>query len=115
MNFDNALPVIGTFTFFMYMYMYTSNQGEKKVHLIRNRSLSCLSDADLKENDKLESTTDQSNNEEKGHQSSIKICTKLSVQSAEEVRFTFFIFVMFINFYFMIHYHSSFFIEIGTT
>lgn len=61
-----------------------SQKGEKKVHLIRNRSLSCLSDADLKENDKLESTTDQSNNEEKGHQSSIKICTKLSVQSAEE-------------------------------
>lgn len=58
--------------------------SEKKVHLIRNRSLSILSDSDLKENNKTEEETNDKNKEETDNEP-VKIAIKLS-QSEEEVR-----------------------------
>lgn len=58
--------------------------GEKKVHIIRNRSLSILSDSDLKENNKSEDSTNEEKKEESNDESE-KIIIKLS-QPEEEVR-----------------------------
>lgn len=68
------------------------------MHLIRNRSLSLLSDSDMKENDKLECTSEQGKGEEKTNdqESAIKICTKLNIRSAEEVWFAAHLYLCFI-------------------
>ncbi|KAK7579811.1 hypothetical protein V9T40_000440 [Parthenolecanium corni] len=56
--------------------------GEKKVHLIRNRSLSIFSDSDLKENNKVEEETNEKKIEESDHEP--KKITIKSSQSEEE-------------------------------
>ena len=65
---------------------FVSLQGEKKVHLIRNRSLSLLSNTDLKENEKSdENNKTENGNDSKKEESHVKLCTKLSPNSLEEV------------------------------
>ncbi|XP_065199697.1 uncharacterized protein LOC135831265 [Planococcus citri] len=62
-----------------------NQKGEKKVHLIRNRSLSLISNTDLKENDKSDENNKSENDDDnKKDESSIKLCTKIIPDSLEE-------------------------------
>ncbi|XKL67983.1 hypothetical protein PGB90_003474 [Kerria lacca] len=61
-----------------------SQKSEKKVHLIRNRSLSLFSDADLKENNKRENTEDK-NKQIKPSEPTEIIKTKLSQPMKERL------------------------------
>lgn len=62
-----------------------NQKGEKKVHLIRNRSLSLLSNTDLKENDKSDENNKSENGDNnKKEESHVKLCTKITPDSIEE-------------------------------
>lgn len=78
------------------------------MHLIRNRSFSLLNDAELKENDKTdENRSDEKSNGDKNDDNSIKLPTKLTSNSLEQVAQSFL-------FWYCVKYYDEYFSNIFT-